>query len=56
MALPRHPAFWVPLRFATKADALTAICTFANVTVPFLQQADHVASYTLLTLPYPPWC
>ena len=50
-ALPKHPTFWVPLRFATKADALTAICTFANVTVPLLQRADHVASYTLLTLP-----
>ena len=60
--LPAHPTFWVPLRFATKADALTAICTFANVTVPLLQRADHVASWTLLTLPYPtgehgsPWC
>ena len=59
---PPHPTFWVPLRFATKADALTAICTFANVTVPLLQRADHIASYTLLTLPYPtgehgsPWC
>ena len=52
-ALPAHPTFWVPLRFATKADALTAVCTFANVTVPLLQRADHVASYTLLTLPYP---
>ena len=51
--LPRLPTFWVPLRFATKADALTAICAFATVTAPLLQRADHVASYTLLTLPYP---
>ena len=61
-ALPPRPTFWVPLRFATKADALTAVCTFANVTAPLLQRADHVASYTFLTLPYPtgvhgsPWC
>lgn len=52
-ALPKHPTFWVPLRFATKADALDAICAFANATAPALQRAAHVVSWTLLTLPYP---